>query len=84
MSEEKRILKGILFNPANPELRAIKLQAHNLSSLYSRTLENETETREKILNQLLGSKGENCFIQGPVFFHYGTHTEIGDHFFCKL
>lgn len=83
MSEEKRIFKGILFSPANPKLRAIKLQAHNLSSLYSRTLENETETRECILNQLLGSKGENCFIQGPVFFHYGTHTEIGDHFFAN-
>jgi len=83
MSEEERIFKGILFSPANPQLRAIKLQAHNLSSLYSRTLENETETRESILNQLIGSKGEHCFIQGPVFFHYGTHTEIGDHFFAN-
>ena len=43
MTEEDRIFSGILFCPGSPELRAIKLRAHNLSSLYSRTLEDETE-----------------------------------------
>ncbi|GAB6930673.1 sugar O-acetyltransferase [Paenibacillus sp. JCM 10914] len=81
MREEERIFKGILFSPADPELREIKQKAHNLSSLYSRTLEDETEEREAILKDLLGQKGENCFIQGPVFFHYGIHTEIGHSFF---
>lgn len=81
MTEEERILKGILFNPRDTELRAIKLRAHNLSSLYSRTLEDEREEREELLMKLLGRKGKNCFIQGPVFFHYGIHTEIGNHFF---
>ena len=81
MTEEERIFKGILFSPADTELRAIKLRAHNLSSLYSRTFEDEFEERESILTQILGRKGENCFIQGPVFFHYGVHTEIGNKFF---
>lgn len=81
MTEEERILKGILFCPGDQELRAIKLRAHNLSSLYSRTFEEDTEEREALLTKLLGRKGKNCFIQGPVFFHYGTHTEIGDFFF---
>ncbi|HBN84487.1 MAG TPA: sugar O-acetyltransferase [Clostridiales bacterium] len=81
MSEEKRIMQGILFAPGAPELRAIKLRAHNLSSLYSRTLEDETEEREAILAKLVGKRGKNCFIQGPVFFHYGIHTQIGDRFF---
>lgn len=81
MSEEKRIMQGILFAPGDPELRAIKLRAHNLSSLYSRTMEDETEKREEILDQLVGKRGKNFFIQGPVFFHYGVHTTIGDNFF---
>ena len=25
--------------------------------------------------------GKNVFMQGPIFFHYGTHTSIGDNFF---
>ena len=81
MTQEERIFEGILFWPGDPQLRAIKLRAHNLSSLYSRTLEDETEKREELLTQILGRKGANCFMQGPIFFHYGTHTEIGDNFF---
>ncbi|OAB33109.1 sugar O-acetyltransferase [Paenibacillus macquariensis] len=81
MTEEERIFKGILFSPGNPELKAIKLRAHNLSSQYSRTFEDQTEEREEILEQLLGKLGERSFIQGPIFFHYGVHTEIGNHFF---
>ena len=59
----------------------MKLKAHNLSGLYSRALEDETEKREEILTRLLGRKGTGCFMQGPIFFHYGAHTEIGDNFF---
>ncbi|BBI35941.1 sugar O-acetyltransferase [Cohnella abietis] len=81
MTEEERIFKGILFSPGNPELKAIKLRAHNLSSQYSRTFEEQTEERKEILEQLLGKLGERSFIQGPIFFHYGVHTEIGNHFF---
>jgi len=81
VTEEDRIFRGILFRPGDAALRAMKLKAHNLSSLYSRTLEDETEKREELLRQILGRMGANCFIQGPVFFHYGVHTEIGDNFF---
>ncbi|NUU78867.1 sugar O-acetyltransferase [Paenibacillus xylanilyticus] len=83
MTEEERILKGILFCPGNAELKAMKLRAHNLSHQYSHMFEDQTEEREAILTQLLGRKGEHCFIQGPVFFHYGVHTEIGNHFFAN-
>lgn len=81
MTEEERIFQGILFSPGNAALRAIKLRSHNLSSLYSRTLEDEIEKRKELLQQILGRMGANCFMQGPIFFHYGVHTEIGDNFF---
>lgn len=81
MREEERIRKGILFSPSDPELKEIKRRSHNLSQQYSLTYEDQSEEREMILQQLLGSKGEGGFIQGPIFFHYGAHTRIGDHFF---
>ena len=31
--------------------------------------------------QIVGAMGEDGFIQGPVQFHYGTHTTIGKRFF---
>lgn len=83
MSEEQRIFDGLLFNPGHPDLKKIKLNAHKLSQKYSQTYEDEVEDREALLSELIGSRGERCFLQGPIFFHYGLHTEIGDHFFAN-
>ncbi|WP_418041684.1 maltose acetyltransferase domain-containing protein [Paenibacillus xylanilyticus] len=61
MTEEERILNGILFSPSHPELKAIKLRSHNLSHQYSQMFEDQTEEREAILTQLLGRIGESLW-----------------------
>ena len=81
MTEDQKRSAGVLFSPADPQLRAQKLRAHNLNLDYNCTCEDETGQRRKILSELLGALGENSFIQGPIFFHYGVHTKIGSHFF---
>lgn len=81
MREEEKIKAGILFCPGDQELRAIKLKAHNLNTDYNATYEDETEKRAAILSELIGELGEGSFIQGPLYFHYGTHTRIGRNFF---
>ncbi|MDY3279945.1 MAG: sugar O-acetyltransferase [Eubacteriales bacterium] len=80
--EEQRIFDGKLFAPGHPDLRAIKLRSHKLSLAYSQLPEDETAQRNALLVQILGGPvPEGCFIQGPVFFHYGVHTRIGKRFF---
>lgn len=81
MTEEEKIFRGELFCPGDPALKAIKLRAHKLSAKYSRM--EEDENRAPILDELLGRHGESIFMQGPVFFHYGVHTRIGDRFFAN-
>lgn len=81
MNEEEKIRAGLLFCPADPSLKAIKLRAHKLNVDYNATYEDETERRSEILAQLIGSLGEGSFIQGPIAFHYGSHTHIGKRFF---
>lgn len=81
MREEEKIMAGVLFNPGDPELRAIKLKTHKLNVDYNATYEDETEKRADILAQIIGEFGEGSFIQGPVQFHYGKHTKIGKNFF---
>lgn len=84
MTEEEKIFAGRLFFPGDPALKALKLKAHNLNIDFNRLHEDETEKREAILADLLGKKGEGTFIQGPVTFHYGCHTEIGHHTFINF
>ena len=84
MNEEEKIQAGILFCPADPQLRAFKLKAHNLNVDYNQTHEDETEKRARILSELIGEFGEGGFIQGPIAFHYGKHTRIGKKFFANF
>lgn len=84
MREEEKIFAGILFCPGDPELRAIKLKTHSLNVQYNATFEDETEKRAAILSEIVGEKGAGCFMQGPIYFHYGKHTKIGDRFFANF
>lgn len=84
MREEEKIAAGILFNPADPELKKIKLKTHNLNVDYNQTHEDEVEKRREILFEIIGEFGENGFIQGPIAFHYGKHTKIGKNFFANF
>ena len=83
MTEEEKIFAGTMFNPSKPELRALKRVSHELSAAYSRSTEDETELRQMLLRRILGGMGEHVFMQGPIFFHYGSHTTIGDYFFAN-
>lgn len=84
MREEEKIFAGVLFSPADPELKQIKLQTHKLNVDYNNTYEDETEKRRDILSRIIGEMGENGFIQGPIQFHYGRHTHIGKNFFANF
>ena len=81
MDQEKRIFDGILFCPGDEKLKAIKARSHHLSALYTRSMEEEEDLRNELLEQILGELPEGIRIQGPVFFHYGVHTKIGKRFF---
>lgn len=84
MREEEKIMQGVLFCPADPELKAMKLKTHKLNIDYNKLYEDETDGRNAILDEILGSRGEGVFLQGPITFHYGKHTYIGDRCFINF
>ncbi len=83
MNEEAKIKAGILFSPADPQLKAMKLRTHKLNLDYNRLYEDE-EAREAIIRQIVGHIGEGSFFQGPVTFHYGVHTSVGKRCFFNF
>ena len=84
MTPEERIFAGVLFAPGSPELVAKKLKTHNLDVAYNMTMEDEYEKRDRILHEILGGMGEGVRMQGPIFFHYGCHTKVGDRVFANF
>ena len=81
MNEEEKIMKGVMYCPGDPMLKAIKLKCHNKCVDYNKTKEDETEVRAEILKDMFAEFGEGSFLQGPIYIHYGTHTKIGKRFF---
>ena len=84
MTENEKRESGLLFYPKDPELKAMKLRAHKLNQDFNKLYEDETEERNKILSELLGSFGKGSFKQGPIKFHYGKNTFIGDNVFINF
>lgn len=81
---EERNFAGVLFNPGNPELKAIKLRQHDLNLAYNQLLEEESEKRSAMIKDMLAEVGEGTFFQGPIFFHYGKHIKVGSHVFVNF
>ncbi len=81
MREEEKIFAGVMYNPGDPDLKALKLRCHNKCVDYNKTKEDEVEIRKEILSDMFESFGEGAFLQGPIIIHYGVHTSIGKRFF---
>lgn len=84
MTEQEKIDAGLLFMPGDPELKAMKLKAHNLNIDFNSLHEDKAAERSAILKELIGEIGEGTFLQGPVTFHYGCHTKIGCNTFINF
>lgn len=84
MTEKQKMLSGALYDSSDHELVERRVNAHKLCKLYNDTFEDETETRMAILNELIPNQGANLFIQGPVYFDYGTFTTFGDNFYANF
>lgn len=77
-TEKEKMLAGELYNPGDPELLTRWHEAKRLQRLYA-----EVDTRDRaelgrVLDQLLGSRGENVWITAPIFVDYGDNIHLGN------
>ena len=68
MTEKEKMLAGLLYDPSDPELAALRQRAHVLSKRYNDTDETREAERRAILQELLPDCGESVYLQGPVQF----------------
>lgn len=83
LSEKERMLRGMLYNPADNELAEMRKTAHKLCTDYNVTYEDD-EGRNAILDKLMPHRGKGTFIQGPVQFDYGVFIETGENFYANF
>lgn len=83
MTEKEKMLAGKIYDPSDPELEELRVRAHALSMEYTRLPETD-ERRAGLINELVGSVGENTVLLAPVQFDYGCFTSVGSRSFVNF
>ena len=82
MTEKEKMLAGELYDCGDPELMEIWISGKNLIQKYN-GLDYSNKTEQlKILDELLGSRGENTQITAPFFVDYGKFIFLGNN--CEI
>src|SRR5262245_10706952 len=76
-TEKEKMLAGELYDPLDAELVAARERARDLCQELNATHERDSEQRRRILRELLGSGGEDVWMQPPFFCDYGWNIRLG-------
>lgn len=83
MTELELMLSGKLYHSGDETLVQTRRRAQKLCWDFNQTPPDAPEVRMAILNQLLGSIGENSWIEPTFRCDYGANTYIGSHFYAN-
>ena len=78
MSEREKMLAGELYDGFAPELVEERVRARRLLGAYNATDAADREGRTRILAELIGSLGDDVWIEPPFFCDYGSNIVVGD------
>lgn len=84
MTEREKSYAGLLYQPADPELSAdMDITVQKLYE-YNQIHPLDRGARQAAIKELLGSVGEDCTVEQPLFCTYGYNTTLGDHVFLNV
>ncbi len=72
------MLAGELYVASDPQLVGERRKCRRLLKQLNDSQDDETELRQKILNELLGTHGVNLWIEPPFYCDYGSNITVGD------
>jgi maltose O-acetyltransferase len=83
MTEKEKMLAGLLYDAADPELVEARARAHDLCHELALVRPSDTRAIERIVRSLLPHVGENLSITPPFFCDYGWNITLGRDFYCN-
>ncbi|WP_027964933.1 sugar O-acetyltransferase [Halalkalibacillus halophilus] len=83
-TEKMKMVAGEMYDPADPELVSDRLEMRQKARMYNQLPETEATERSAILKDVLGSSGDNIFMEPNIRFDYGYNTHVGNHFYANF
>lgn len=62
---------GLVYDPMDPKIMEIQRRGLKAMDEYNATTSDQGELRQKILKEMLGACGENCYIEPPFHGNWG-------------
>lgn len=83
MTEKEKMVAGLMYHALDEELVADRKRARLLFQEINRLDEDKKDVRDNLLYELMGSVGENLWIEPPFYCDYGYNIELGDNVFMN-
>lgn len=84
MTEQEKMIAGLLYQASDPVLEAERLHARKLLKEFNDSDPENKDKREKLLENLLGEIGEGLWIEPPFFCDYGYNIKVGNQVFFNF
>jgi len=84
MTEHEKMLSGKVYDPFLEGMVEERTRAHRLCKEYNMTTEDEPEKRKAILDELMPNRGKDVYLQGPIYFDFGTNITMGDNSYANF
>ena len=84
MTEREKMLKGMCYEAADPELVAMRIKARKLVRAYNELDADQEEQQRAILAELLPESVEPPMMEAPIRFDYGCNTRFGRRVFTNF
>lgn len=83
MTEREKMLAGEGYHSDGPELRGARERAAALCLRLNQIPTSQTEDRRAVLEELLGTVGQECTIMPNFFCDYGENIRMGSHVYIN-
>lgn len=77
MSERQKMISGLPYDPADPELQADQSAAKQWMASYNAALASTPADRRDLLRQRMGEVGEGAVVRPPFHCDYGYNIRLG-------
>lgn len=83
MNEKEKMINGKPYNSSDDTLKADRKRAKEITYDYNMTNPSDTNKKNNLIKELLGSVGKNFIIEQPFRCDYGYNISIGENFFSN-
>lgn len=84
MTEKEKMLRGGLYDAADPRLALERRRARSLVRALNDSRDEDQAKRASIIAELFGSAGERVWIEPPFYCDYGTNIHLGSAVFFNF